>query len=126
MEYILFYWLLYSFFKWSADSVAHHFKTSLYWRWKYFYPDWKRKYKDRDPSKGRKKIWIFVIPALFFDGWHLFVWLQTMTAYTAFVHIYFLFHLNAYLYILVGVFCFIIHWTSELVIYKTKWREIEL
>jgi len=77
------------------DTLAHHYNRSVFWDEQgyesYWYPDWTRKYVEGDPAKGRKKFWVFDIPALMFDGWHL----------TKAVRQYFM--INAYAFILIAM-----------------------
>ena len=55
------------------NIVDHHYDISVFRKWDYFRHDWKKKYVLNNPVYGRKK-WLgfIIIPAFFFDGWHLF------------------------------------------------------
>ena len=78
----LLWWCLYCIFKWCQDTIIHHYEDSIFNTWDYFRHDWKRKYYDGDPAKGRKKFLGLAIPPVFMDGWHLFDVLRNLAAYT--------------------------------------------
>lgn len=83
---ILLLWIISIIFNDIEDSLAHHYKDSVFdWlpkhTWLSWYmkdPDstWKRKYtwlpagRDGETNVGRKKIFGIIIPAFCFDGWH--------------------------------------------------------
>jgi MFS family permease len=58
------------------DIIAHKFKASILdfihnkKLRKWLESDWRDKYIDGDPKKGRKKIWGMIIPVAILDGWH--------------------------------------------------------
>jgi hypothetical protein len=83
---ILSLWIISIVFNDIEDSLAHHYKDSVFdWfpkhTWLSWYmkdPDstWKRKYvwlpagRDGETRVGRKKFFGIIIPAFCFDGWH--------------------------------------------------------
>jgi hypothetical protein len=83
---ILLLWIISIIFNDIEDSLAHHYKDSVFdwlpkhtWLSRYMRdPDttWKRKYvwlpagRDGETKAGRKKFFGIIIPAFFFDGWH--------------------------------------------------------
>lgn len=70
--------ILASFCNALMDTLAHHHSTSIFKNYKTgFWSDamavsWKNKYIDGDPTKGRKKNWVFNVPVQFTDAWHFF------------------------------------------------------
>lgn len=80
------------------DTLAHHYKTSIFWDEQgfdsYWYPDWTRAYVDGDPAKGRKKILGIAIPNIFFDGWHLCKLARNFLTISLCLFLLFALHLN--------------------------------
>lgn len=83
---ILLLWCISIIFNDIEDSLAHHYKDSVFdwlpkhtwlsWYMKDPNDAWKRKYvwlpagRDGETKAGRKKFLGIIIPAFFFDGWH--------------------------------------------------------
>ncbi len=83
---ILLLWIISIVFNDIEDSLAHHYKDTVFdwlpkhtWlSWYMMAPSdtWKRKYiwlpagRDGETKAGRKKFLGIIIPAFFFDGWH--------------------------------------------------------
>lgn len=100
---ILLLWCISIIFNDIEDSLAHHYKDSVFdwlpkhiWLSKYMMDPndtWKRKYvmlpagRDNEYKSGRKKFFGIIIPAFFFDGWHgakiIRQIFQFLTIYTA-------------------------------------------
>ena len=114
------WWAIYCIFKWCQDTIIHHYEDSIFNTWEYFRHDWRRKYYDGDPAKGRKKFLGLVIPPVFFDGWHLFDVLRNLAAYTG---IYLVGgiaagHLSWWTYILFGLLAAAAVMVSEKLFYR--------
>lgn len=100
---ILIFVILISFFKSIEDTLAHHFDTSLFGRWKgnkYIDPkvSWKEKY-----NYG----WfIRLLRGTWFDLWHLVNTLELLSAYFGF---WFAFKTDFSIYLFIPM-CFMSHW----------------
>ena len=71
------------------DTLDHHHSTSIFngfnnAMWWNFHQGWRNKYVDRDPAKGRRKLfWKINVPVQITDAWHFFKMLMIIFGATS-------------------------------------------